>query len=527
MAEGEWDEYYKQVHQHHQHKVSVAAEEQEEAVNKNSRLLDLDYGLSPEKEQATKKVLSGLAKHNRIFTVLDLYLSVHHSGWERLKVPSELKTKLEEKLHRASLGGHIHALSIDKLASDTTLQQVILVTRHGARFPLGPQPGNLNWPSEEGFWSSFAGMLTPLGCQQHVNNGHEISAHYRDVGFLTGHECLAEEIYVRTTSKTRTVFSAISLLSGLFPHARLRFFFPKHEGEQDAFVPDLVHHNDAHLINLNIVQPDSSKDPFSGLHGNAKVYQEVSKKSIETNEQLLKFAEDPKILSLLEKLYKMTAFPGLDPSTPPIKRLEKFKRMYTDFDVDKVHNMRIFRNKDGLLLSEDEVAELHNIARQVWNTLFTGNTAEDQLKIAHAYPTGAKEILEKLRSRVNGSKQKFVYFSAHDTAIAALLSLFRLRNFNIVEFAAYFIIELHLINGEHQLRFIYNSDPSKNFLKDLVPGIGLPLVPTDINDIKTGGFISLEDFAKIVEIEADEGVIAKLNEPSKAGAGHLDKKDTE
>lgn len=61
------------------------------------------------------------------------------------------------------------ALSPWPLSSEdaATLRQVVLVHRHGARFPTKPTgKADIAWPIRTQFWESYKGHLTPVGCSQ-------------------------------------------------------------------------------------------------------------------------------------------------------------------------------------------------------------------------------------------------------------------------------------------------------------------------------------------------------------------------
>ena len=48
-----------------------------------------------------------------------------------------------------------------------TLRQVVLVHRHGARFPTKPTgKADIAWPIRTQFWESYKGHLTPVGSSQ-------------------------------------------------------------------------------------------------------------------------------------------------------------------------------------------------------------------------------------------------------------------------------------------------------------------------------------------------------------------------
>lgn len=49
----------------------------------------------------------------------------------------------------------------------STLRQVVLVHRHGARFPTKlTGKADIAWPIRTQFWESYKGHLTPVGCSQ-------------------------------------------------------------------------------------------------------------------------------------------------------------------------------------------------------------------------------------------------------------------------------------------------------------------------------------------------------------------------
>jgi Histidine phosphatase superfamily (branch 2) len=91
----------------------------------------------------------------------------------------------------------------------SSLLQVISVFRHGARQPLYNFYNAATFPDQ--------GQLTPVGMRQHFLLGKELRKEYvHKLGFLSK-QYNSKEIVVRSTSVNRTVVSALSQLSGLYP----------------------------------------------------------------------------------------------------------------------------------------------------------------------------------------------------------------------------------------------------------------------------------------------------------------------
>lgn len=94
-------------------------------------------------------------------------------------------------------------------SSFSSLLQVISLYRHGARQPLYNFYNAASFPDQ--------GQLTPVGMRQHFLLGKELRREYiHKLGFLS-HQYNSKELVVRSTYVNRTVVSALSQLSGLYP----------------------------------------------------------------------------------------------------------------------------------------------------------------------------------------------------------------------------------------------------------------------------------------------------------------------
>jgi len=153
----------------------------------------------------------------------------------------------------------------------STLRQVIVVLRHGARLPNHPLPNDISWPESDEFFerykvalpcffscllarglivACFQGSLSPQGVLQHINLGDTLREKYvlgsrlfdgvrlMDVGRLVStlfglvwwysltDNVVCSHVKVVTSNFQRTLFSAWSLLYGLFPGIPCSFKLP-------------------------------------------------------------------------------------------------------------------------------------------------------------------------------------------------------------------------------------------------------------------------------------------------------------
>jgi hypothetical protein len=103
-------------------------------------------------------------------------------------------------------------------AAGATLQLVILLHRHGARFPNKSLPCDLSWPLDAGFWGRSAAEQSPEGTLQMYELGQKLRGRYGARLFrgMAPTE-IGRAIRVLSTDTQRTVNSAWSLLLGWLP----------------------------------------------------------------------------------------------------------------------------------------------------------------------------------------------------------------------------------------------------------------------------------------------------------------------
>ena len=109
---------------------------------------------------------------------------------------------------------HAHRRRIE---GDNTLEMVVIMHRHGARFPNKAVPGDLNWPRAVQFWKDYSAQLTPTGSLQHHRLGERMAERYVDGSDLLkdiGAGDMDDAIMCITSNLQRTLMSAYSFLQG-------------------------------------------------------------------------------------------------------------------------------------------------------------------------------------------------------------------------------------------------------------------------------------------------------------------------
>lgn len=139
-------------------------------------------------------------------------------------------------------GVAIQTNPLSRVAGADTLKMVVIMHRHGARFPNHSVPGDLNWPADPGFWETYSAQLTPTGSHQHVVLGGKMSARYvKGTSLFDGLSPseIGTVVQAHTSNLQRTLFSAWSFLAGMFPETPRHFSYLVDREEIDLEAIDL------------------------------------------------------------------------------------------------------------------------------------------------------------------------------------------------------------------------------------------------------------------------------------------------
>jgi len=341
---------------------------------------------------------------------------------------------------------HSVKLLAKELSSRDELISVQLITRHGARTPLYLIPGieevaykselldtyvkakvnlvgirNYQIESEYSFYDkknvnkklkggACAGMLTTVGEKQMYELGRRLRERYIDQLAFLSNVYDQKEVYARSTHFLRTIRSAKSVLAGLFTDP----------SDSDAEFSIHVNRNED-----DWVFPNALNCPlFSHIHTNThNLPLLVANKA---------FAEH---LSALNKhLADVTG-----------KKNITFSVFRDDLIARQTH---------GLEVPEDLVQFLDNVdlmAGMEMASVFEHNIQVSCGPFLHLIKKNINKAIEK--EKLNVKHKKFIYFSAHDSTLSALLVAINLGNENKMDyhwppFAASIIIETWKSNKE-------------------------------------------------------------------------------
>ena len=329
------------------------------------------------------------------------------------------------------------------------LKKLIIVHRHGARYPLKHIYGDLSWPINEHFWENYKGHLTPEGVLQLINIGQDLRLYYND--FITNINI--NKIKVHSNNLQRTKTSAWSFLMGLFPNTGKYFrYLCDHRNKQLNFnIPNhIAIHVEAYAKSDKLFHLDKSKKRSL-----------VTKKNLESSELFNKLLSDHEYIKLCNKMYKMTQLKKLSPSFPIIDRLIKLKIINSQIKIAKAHNLDIIPNITGEEVTEDDMNKIDIVANEIKKCYFIPGNENISNKQNISY---CNYLLNEIFKHMQDDKYQFIEFSAHDTTLLALASLLEIK-IPIPEFASYFIFEIY---KDNKIKIYYNPDPDKFTRKDLL-----------------------------------------------------------
>mmetsp|Transcript_157368 Transcript_157368/g.504837 ORF Transcript_157368/g.504837 Transcript_157368/m.504837 type:complete len:754 (-) Transcript_157368:471-2732(-) len=367
------------------------------------------------------------------------------------------RTARKVKVQRAAAVGNAWPLSPE---DKKTLRQVLIVHRHGTRFPTKPSgAGNLSWPQRAHFWDKYKGHLTPVGGKQLEQSGAVLRERYigEDGGLFKGVKQIdGRSLAVYTSNIQRTLQSAWSFLLGLVPDASIFFAFRSERVFSDGL---------RQSVGVPIYVEDATE-------GDDKLFHEWTiepgyKKWVKENQGRSEFlawaSKDPDYIALLDKLYETTGERKLSPDKDPLKRLVGAKDVDTLVTIDESHKRPILPNEAGEPLLEREVHMLRKIGNEVKRCWF----GDAQGDISRSYGMkGAGYLGHKIwrHMQERASEEchlRFIEFSCHDTTMSALATHLGIQ-INEIGFGAFFCFELHENEkGEHFVKFFYNKFPAK------------------------------------------------------------------
>lgn len=338
----------------------------------------------------------------------------------------------------------------------STLRQVIIVHRHGTRFPTKPTgAGNISWPQRAQFWSSYKGHLTPVGSKQLQDIGKVLKHRYSQVLF-GGRKIDGRVIAAYTSNIQRTLQSAWSFLLGLVPSASIFFAFRSERVFSDAL-------RQAAGVPIYVEDATNGDDKLFHEWTIAKGYKQWLKENQARSAFLQQAKNDPEYVELIDYLYAATGEEKLKPGLDPLKRLVGAKDVDTLVTIDQAHKRPLLPNEQGKPLMPRQVKKLREVGDEVkrcWFADANGDVNSSWGKQGAGYL--AHKIWRHMDERARDACHlRFAEFSCHDTTMCALAAHLGIELPGI-GFGAFFIFELHRdATDGHVVKFYYNSHPDR------------------------------------------------------------------
>lgn len=349
----------------------------------------------------------------------------------------------------------------------TTLKQIIIVHRHGSRFPNEKSrlKNDLSWPTNNVFWEKYQANLTPIGCFEMFDIGSDLRGYYYRKTDLFDRPVQGFSKFVSSqcSNTHRTLFSAWCLLRGLFPRTPASFVFQKDRTEHS--MKD-IRNNCIPIIVESEVGTDALFHQWKGDEN----YKAWKLQNFEKSKLLIRLSKEQKYLDLADKLYKMTGFEKLSRKKKPLNRVAGFKGIYSNLAIAERHNLPPLSNVDGLSITEEEGKMIKIVADEVWRLRY--RDADSDKMVEARGESSAGLLAHEISRRVLKSEKIFVEYSCHDSTMLALASRLGI-GISPPCFGGYFLFELHQDTSESsqekgdRVKFFFNPDPMKKRRRDL------------------------------------------------------------
>mmetsp|Transcript_3468 Transcript_3468/g.6492 ORF Transcript_3468/g.6492 Transcript_3468/m.6492 type:complete len:771 (+) Transcript_3468:250-2562(+) len=428
-----------------------------------------------------------------------------------------------------------------------TLEQVVVLCRHGVRLPEHSFPNFTLFPLNQKWWTKFGGQLTPVGVEQMRRIGERLGWYYAPTlrpsigqsvfdaasGFHSAWEALTdpfhagaqprsalherfrsliapvkEKVEVISSGYTRAVFTAQSVMLGLFPDVPLGFF-------DDADPEDKVYFSvresqlAVHLLGMDCA--------FAMGHNQRKEYSGLKQRFFASSQVVEGWNRDARCEALVDKAWRMTQHKYFCPKNPIHRRLEALVLLQQQMEIENALHMPVFANECGLRFTLEEETLLKELTSYMHHLKFEGHNVHDQLAMGRAAGGGTLHIISNfMHKRVKALERGFedpddaseakqlVLLSAHDQTIMAVLSYLRIRDWPYPQLGATVMFELRKLEGKYIVQIKYNDDPKRRLMSSCRP-IAAPVTasgPQQVmayDDIPVGA-VPFMDFDKCFNI---------------------------
>ncbi|NXJ09130.1 PPAP phosphatase, partial [Odontophorus gujanensis] len=293
--------------------------------------------------------------------------------------------------------------------AERELKFVVAVFRHGDRSPVINFPTDLHKESE---WPQGFGQLTKTGMQQLFELGQYMRKRYSNFLNSTYNR---KEFYVQSTDYDRTIMSAQSYLSGLFPPTSSQIWNP-----ELLWQPIPVH----------VVTKSTDRKLHFPLRDCPR-FDQLQNETQTSNEF------QSRIQPYMDFLQTIAVNTGLELNH--LKILDNFQlwNTYDTLYCESIHNYSL-----PVWATKDAVDKMEKLAELALLSLFGVYKREEKSRLQGGVLVNI--ILNSIKQATNTSKErKMEVYSAHDTTIGAIQIALNIFNGKLPPYAACQFFELY------------------------------------------------------------------------------------
>ncbi|NXP04026.1 PPAP phosphatase, partial [Thinocorus orbignyianus] len=348
---------------------------------------------------------------------------------------------------------HIILILLQEATAGRELKFVAVVFRHGDRTPVVNFPTDLHKESE---WPQGFGQLTKTGMQQLFKLGQYTRERYSSFLNSTYNR---QEFYIQSTDYDRTIMSAQSYLSGLFPPTSSQIWNP-----ELLWQPIPVHV-------LQKATDNKLHFPLTGCPRFDELQNETQTSSEFQN----------RIQPYMDFIQTMAVNTGLQLNN--LKILDNFQlwNTYDTLYCEDIHNYTL-----PAWATKDVINKMEKLAELSLLSLFGIYKTEEKSRLQGGVLVNA--ILSSIKQAANSSKpRKMEVYSAHDTTLGALQVALNIFNGKLPPYAACQFFELYQESSgqvfsylckkkewQYSIEMHYRNDSSKDPYVLTLPGCTSP-----------------------------------------------------
>ncbi|KAI6654382.1 Lysosomal acid phosphatase [Oopsacas minuta] len=343
-------------------------------------------------------------------------------------------------------------------ASQSNTKLVLFVFRHGDRSPYIPYKGYKHLS----FWEQGPGQLTTVGMRQQHTLGLFIKQTYTPE--IISSNYTRNQLYVRSTDVDRTIMSALSQLSGIFPPSGGQIF-----DSSIAWQPIPVH--------------EVAKDRDNVLRGQS-VYCPKYKKLVDEYKYTKEYID-------MGKKYG-DVLQTISDAQNTVVTLSNIESYIDTIFCDKQHNLSLplwaIENYDTLL-------EIQN-----WYWRRYVDTRE---KVRLSGGRFLSDFWTKINDKINGNTPtiKAYFYSAHDSTLVSVTNGFSIWNQLQPPYATVLIAELIHEDTDWFMQFLYKNNSDSAPYPLYVPNCGYKCSVENLRQLTADVTVSQEEWENECEIE--------------------------